>query len=244
MNEHRHIPSYELFILALSLYALAALAIEAIVPLDVATRQIMDWTDYGVCFVFFSDFVLHFFRAEKPGRYFITWGWIDLASSVPAVSILRLGRVARVFRIVRVLRGVKATKLIASFILERRAQGAFLAVSLLSVLLTMSAAIAILHLENTPDANIKGAGDAIWWAVVTITTVGYGDRYPVTPEGRVLGALLMVAGVGLFATLSGFVASWFLKPTHLQQESDIDKLRVEITSLRLALESRFKELGS
>ena len=66
--------------------------------------------------------------------------------------------------------------------------------------------------EDVPEANIKGVEDAIWWAFVTITTVGYGDRFPVTSEGRLIGALLMTAGVGLFGTFSGFVASWFLAP--------------------------------
>ena len=63
-----------------------------------------------------------------------------------------------------------------------------------------------------PEANIKGPEDAVWWAFVTMTTVGYGDRFPVTTEGRLAGALLMVAGVGLFGTFSGFIASWFLAP--------------------------------
>ena len=240
MNEHRRIPTYELFILALSLYALAALAVEVVVRPDAASRQILDWADYAVCVVFFCDFLVNLIRADHPGRYFVTWGWIDLASSVPMFGVLRLGRLARVFRVFRVLRGVKATKLIAWFILERRAQGAFLAVTLLSLLLIVMSAVMVLHFENTPEGNIRGPGDAIWWAVVTITTVGYGDRFPVTPEGRILGAMLMVAGVGLFATLSGFVASWFLKPTHLQEASDIDRLREEIAALRGVLESRSK----
>ena len=163
---------------------------------------------------------------------------MDLVSSIPTVTPLRLGRIARVFRIFRVLRGVRATKLIASFILERRAESAFLAVFLVSLLMTVSAAIGIMHLETTPDANIKGSSDALWWAVVTITTVGYGDRYPVTPEGRMLGSLLMIVGVGLFGTLSGFVASWFLAPVHHRQQNDLDRLRSAIEGLRRAIESR------
>lgn len=241
MNASRHIPQYEIFILALSLYALIALAIEVVVPLDPATHQILDWADNVVCVMFFVDFLLHLSRAEHRGKYFITWGWIDLASSVPTIGLLRLGRLVRVVRIFRVLRGVRATRVLASFVLERRAQGAFLAVALLSLLLIVCSAVGILHLENTPDANIKGPGDAVWWAVVTITTVGYGDRFPVTPEGRVLGALLMIAGVGLFATLSGFVASWFLKPIHQLETSDLERLREEITALRTSLEARAKE---
>src|SRR5205809_6783861 len=133
---------------------------------------------------------------------------------------------------------MRATKLIASFILERRAESAFLAVSLVALLLTLFSAIAILHFETTPEANIKSAGDALWWAVVTITTVGYGDRYPVAPEGPMLGSLLMIVGVGLFGTLSGFVASWFLAAVHHRQQNDLDRLRSAIEGLRRAIESR------
>ena len=68
----------------------------------------------------------------------------------------------------------------------------------------------MLVFETDKDSNIKTAGDAIWWSVTTVTTVGYGDRYPVTFEGRVLAMGLMVAGVGLFSVMSGLVASMFL----------------------------------
>ncbi len=238
MNEDHHLKPYEMLILALSLYALGVLALEVVFPLDPGTREILGWADTALYAVFFFDFSLHLGRAENRWRYFVTWGWVDLVSSIPTISVLRVGRAARVFRIFRVLRGVRATKLIASFILERRAESAFLAVSLVSLLLSVAAAIGVMHVETTPDANIKGPGDALWWAVVTITTVGYGDRYPVTPEGRILGALLMVAGVGIFGTLSGFVASWFLAPVHRRQENDLDRLRGEIEALRRTIESR------
>ncbi len=209
---------YQVFMLALCLYALVALATQAFLPLDPGTRQILDIADYGVCMLFLVDFILNLATAPKRMEYLIRWGWIDLASSIPAVPALRWGRAARVLRIFRVLRGARSTKLLASFVLERRAEEAFLAAALLSLLLVVLSSVSILEFERGADSNIKTAQDALWWAYVTITTVGYGDKYPVTPEGRIIAAFLMTAGVGLFGTFSGFVASWFLKPAAAEQE--------------------------
>ena len=64
--------------------------------------------------------------------------------------------------------------------------------------------------KDVPGAKIKNAEDALWWAYVTITTVGYGDLYPVTTEGRLIAAVLMTIGVGLFGTFTAYVASWFV----------------------------------
>lgn len=83
-------------------------------------------------------------------------------------------------------------------------------VSVIAVLMVIFSSIAILQVETDINSNIKTAEDAIWWSYVTITTVGYGDKFPVTTEGRLIAAILMTAGVGLFGTFTGFVASWFV----------------------------------
>jgi len=223
---------YDLFMLALCIFALAAMAVDSFVSLEEGSRVVLEWADTGVCLIFFIDFLISLWRAENRLRYLVTWGWIDLLSSIPTVEVLRWGRLARVFRVFRLLRGVRATRLLTSYILGRRAESAFLAASLLSILLVTLSSIAILQFEVGPDSNIKGPGDALWWALVTLTTVGYGDRFPVTAEGRVVGVLLMVAGVGLFGALSGFVASWFLSPAQKKEESEIEILRREISELR------------
>jgi voltage-gated potassium channel len=89
------------------------------------------------------------------------------------------------------------------------------------------ASISILHFEHDlPAANIHTPDDALWWSLSTITTVGYGDRYPVSAEGRAVGALLMIAGVGLFATLSGVIAAWFLSP-RTDREEELERLSRE-----------------
>ena len=174
MNKEQRIGyHYQLFILACCVLALAALAIEALVPLDGGTRQILNYADTGVCVIFFADFVISLVKARRRWHYFYTWGWVDLASSIPVFHVLRWGRFIRVVRVFRILRGVRATKIIASFILDRRAESAFLAAALLSTLFLISASIAILHLEKSVQgANITTPEDALWWACTTITTVG------------------------------------------------------------------------
>jgi len=137
------------------------------------------------------------------------WGWIDLISCVPMIDYLRAGRILRLIRLLRVIRAFRSINKLVNHIFANRAKGAFNSVVVLAVMLLLFSSIAILQVETDPNSNIKTAEDAIWWAYVTITTVGYGDRFPVTTEGRVLAAVLMTAGVGLFGTFTAFVASWF-----------------------------------
>ena len=226
---------YELFMLSLSTIALGAMATNTFVSINDDSQTILEWSDAFLCVIFFIDFLISFYRSPKRWHYFLTWGWIDLLSSIPTIDILRWGRTVRIFRVFRLLRAVKAAKVVTAFILTKRGESAFLAATLLSILLVTFSSIAILQLEQATDSNIKGPGDAVWWSVVTLTTVGYGDRFPVTAEGRIIGVLLMVAGVGLFGTLSGFIASWFLAPTKKTEQGDIELLRSEISGLREAV---------
>ena len=84
-------------------------------------------------------------------------------------------------------------------------------------------AVAILQVETAPNSNIKTAEDAIWWAYATITTVGYGDVFPVTTEGRIIAAALMTVGVGLFGTFTAFLASWFVTEKKQEDTENITK---------------------
>jgi voltage-gated potassium channel len=221
--------------LVLCLWALSSLGIGTIWRLDPEIQQIIDYADVLVCVLFFVDFLASLKRAPRKWVYLASWGWIDLLSSIPTIDALRWGRAARLLRILRVLRGVKSARSIAHFVAERRAQSAFLATALLSLLLLVFAAIAVLQFETGPDSNIRTAEDALWWAVSTMTTVGYGDTYPVTPEGRLAAVFLMAAGVGLFGTFSGLVASWFLSPVARETDSDIEDLKALVADIRRRL---------
>jgi len=228
---------YLLFMLLLSILSLVGLAISASGRLAKDQMAILEMADTLVCALFFLDFLVSLYRAPSRWGYFFRWGWLDLLSSVPMIDALRVTRFARIIRILRLIRGVKATKILAQFILNRRGESAILAVALVSMLLIVVSSIGILQVEGQPDSNIKDAGDALWWAITTITTVGYGDKFPVTMEGRLIASFLMICGVGLFGTLSGFVASWFLKPQEDSQDSELAILIREVRELRARIDA-------
>ena len=225
---------FQFVMLALSVYVLIALFIESTADLPAETRALLRGIDNAICFIFLADFCVRFAKAESKGR-FLRWGWIDLLSSIPALDALRWGRLVRIVRIVRILRAVRSTRLLVNYFYRNRAQGTFATVALISITLTIFSSIAILNFESAPESNIKSAMDALWWSFVTITTVGYGDKYPVTGEGRLVAAVLMTAGVGLFGTFTGLVASFFVEQEQKKESSELDEVLVELRAMRAEL---------
>jgi voltage-gated potassium channel len=126
----------------------------------------------------------------------------------------------------------------------------------LVVLVLQIGGVWVLKFESqSPDANIKTGGDSLWWAFVTITTVGYGDRFPVTTGGRLIGMALMVCGVGIFSVFTGFIANSFLAPRKKKEEehaaepsdpkakiAEIKQLLEEQEEVSAVLKSRLEEI--
>jgi voltage-gated potassium channel len=228
--------SYQLFMLVLCVYTLLMLGVEVALRPGGEVQALLEYADLAVCAFFLVDFVLCLYNAPNRWKYFYTWGWLDLLSSIPALDAARWGRAARVARILRLLRGLRATKILGSLVLAKREQSTFLAGSLSALLLLVAASISILRVETADDSNIRTAGDALWWSLSTITTVGYGDRFPVTTEGRLVAAVLMCAGVALFGMLSGLLAAWFTAPKKAHEHNEVAALREEVRLLREVLE--------
>jgi voltage-gated potassium channel len=234
----------EIITLILSVYVLIALLIQSLVALPPDAVVLLDWIDLLVCIVFLTDFFVRF--AQAPSKLaFLKWGWIDFVSSIPAVNIFRVGRVVRIIRVFRVLRAFRSTKFLLVYLLRERKTTSLAAVTTISLVVVIFAAIAVLQFETLPDSNIKTAGDAFWWAFVTVTTVGYGDKFPLTPEGRIVACILMAVGVGLFGTFTGFIASLFVEPELRQDESAHERVLREIRTLDSkisSLEAKLDEL--
>ena len=105
------------------------------------------------------------------------------------------------------------------------------------------AAVAMYDAEHdAPDGNIKTFADALWWAGTTVTTVGYGDRYPTTDTGRLIAAALMVVGIALLGVVTAAVAAWFvdrLRPVQqaeAEQTATLDEVLAELRAVRQRLD--------
>jgi voltage-gated potassium channel len=243
--------AYRLFMLLVALNALVVALlyyVSFVVPaIPPAVRQVLYFADTINALLFLFDFGLQMKRAPNRRHYFLHWGWLDFITAIPGAPLLRLLRVVRVAQVTRTeIRNTPAEVRLAAR--QRLAQSTFLLVIALVLLIVIYGSVAIVLVEaNAPSANITSGGDAVWWAFVTIATVGYGDTYPVTGWGRVIGVAMLVAGVSLFSVLTSFLASTFLKPAEHGDEIRDRILHAQLAELKQAvrdLEARLVERDS
>lgn len=239
---------YELFILVLTVVSLILMAL-SLLPFNDAVQQLLLVYQNSLCVIFLIDFVANLRSAPTPRTYLIHQrGWLDLLGSLPTLglfsftALLRLARLSRLTRIVRLMQRQNQKQLVAE-VLHNRGQYAALVTVLLAFIVLSSASVAVLLFEApTPGANITTGGDALWWAIVTITTVGYGDKYPITAAGRVTGVFVMVAGVGIIGSLAGILSSVLLPspetPAHDARDTELAALRGEVAALRGLIEDQ------
>jgi voltage-gated potassium channel len=228
---------FQIALMVLSVYVLIALFIQGMFDLSEEMDSLLNKTDFGICLVFQADFFHRLHQAPSKAK-FLRWGWIDFVSSIPLLTTSRVGRMVRVVKLFKILRAFRSVRLLLRYLMRNRTQNTFVTVAAISCLVAMFGSMAILNLEkDSPDRNIKTPSDALWWSVVTLTTVGYGDRFPVSDGGRIVAAILMTAGVGLFGTFTGFVASMFVEPDIKREENEVHALAQEIKALRRELRS-------
>ena len=233
-DSQKRLSGLQVLMLVLSIYVLIALFADTAFHFPVLISALLRTLDTIICFVFLGDFFHHLYRAENR-LAFLKWGWVDFISSIPLLTWFRWGRVVPMIRVIRVLRGARSLKHILHILFKNEARGIFGTVALVTALLLIFASIAILNVETVPEANIKTASDALWWAMATITTGGNGDKFPVTTGGRIIGVILMTTGVGFFATLTGYIASVFLYPGKTRNVSETE-LAKELRLLRERME--------
>ncbi|MFL6079821.1 MAG: ion transporter [Ornithinibacter sp.] len=225
---------YELFVAAVSVLSILNLLLLYVVRSE-SLQTVLFAMNVLLTVILFADFVYRLVTAPSRRDYFFRqFGWADLLSSLPFPQV----KVFRVFRLVRVAQLLRARggRLVGRGLLRNRAGSALLSLLLMGILVLEFGSLWMLALEQSaPGANITTASDAIWYVIVTISTVGYGDQFPVTNEGRVLGAIIIVIGVGIFGTFTGYLANLFLAPKGPKKEVEVLQTRERVAHLRALL---------
>ncbi|MEX1296435.1 MAG: ion transporter [Candidatus Limnocylindrales bacterium] len=211
---------WEIFVLGCALLSILNLVLALLIR-NPDIEQVVAIMDTMLVVIFAID-LLRRLRVADDDRAYMTkgWGWLDLVSIVPMLRIARVLRIVRVARIVGRMGGPE--KAMRAFF-ANKATGGLLLVVLIAILVMEFGSLAVLWAERTsPDANITTAEDAVWYLIVTMSTVGYGDQFPVTQVGRLIGAFIIVVGVGVFGTLTGFLANVFLSPSDETVEDEAE----------------------
>ncbi len=206
----KKITAYDLVIGILAIFSLVILILPLILQLQPSTVDLLNTVENLLCIVFMADFLRSLFRAPSKWGYFLKGGgWLDLLGSLP-FSKFALFRFARLFRIARVMRTLKGNDF-RRLLTDELAQSTLLFTFVIALMLIFTIAGLVLVAERSnPHANITTYQNAVWWAFVTITTVGYGDYYPVTNLGRLFAIILMFSGLGIIGVLSSYLASTFI----------------------------------
>jgi voltage-gated potassium channel len=247
--------SYTIFIFVLTIISLVVMVVMLIPWLDDETVKVLAFYDNIICIIFLIDFFNNLRTSPKKSDYFIKdRGWLDLLGSIPSLGLLtnagkyagllRLARLSRLARITRLMRGGGKEALIKDVLNNRSRYTGFITV-LMTIIILTSCSVLVLQFESkSPDANITTGWDALWYAVVTITTVGYGDRYPVTVLGRISGIFIMFAGVGIIGVLASILSSILVgaPSTPEEEETPVETPALPVESELAAIRNELAEM--
>lgn len=220
--------TYNAFIILVTLISLGVVFLYYLVPLPEQVDQVLFIVNVIDALILLFDFGVRLFMAPKKLRYLLPLGLLDLVGSLPGVPYLRLLRIPSMLINWRMVRHTAPGEVLR-MARARLAESTLLSGILLVFFVMTVGGMAIVYVEAPVEgSNIKTGGDALWYALVTIATVGYGDRYPITEPGRLIGSAMILVGVGIFSILTGFISTQFLSKRHSAKAGENGQARQEM----------------
>lgn len=199
-----------LIMIFLAVFSVFLLVVDVLFPLSESDKSLVHNLDFFVALSFLAEFAYNLYHTSDR-REFLKKYWWELLAAIPftnhTTQLLRSLKLIRIMPVLEVLRFVRLAvrlKIIIDESRKRTKQAYIIYIMIIIMILVTAAASVFFQFENGVNPNVNNFGDSLWWAIVTLTTIGYGDIYPHTPEGRIVAVFLMLTGI---AALGAFVAA-------------------------------------
>ena len=224
-TDHRAGRLFDLFIQALIVLSLVSFSIETLPGLSARSREVLRTIEIVTIGIFTVEYLLRIAVADRRlGYVFSFFGVVDLVAILPfyiasgvdlrGVRAFRLLRLFRIFKLVRYSEAVR--RFHRAFLIAREEVVLFF---FAACLLLFVAGVGIYHFENPAQPEAYASiFHSLWWAVATLTTVGYGDIYPITVGGKIFTFMVLIVGLGVVSVPAGLVASALSEARRLEQE--------------------------
>ena len=241
-------PAGKLFDVVLLIAILASIVLvmlESIKSLDERFHDFLNISEWIITILFTIEYILRIITVQKPMKYITSFfGIIDLLSTIPkylsmifvgthALVALRALRLLRIFRILKLARYLGASNQLASAI---KASKAKIAVFLFAVVIASIIFGTIMYLVEGEENGFTNIPKSVYWCIVTLTTVGFGDIAPQTPLGQLIATIIMILGYGIIAVPTGIVSAEFTKSNDTKGKIS-DEVHDQLQSVMLSTQS-------
>lgn len=226
--------NWSAFVLLVTLLAAFNTLTILLLPISSTAEQLLQLSNLAISIILWGDFIYLLWQAPHKRQFMVGQeGWMVLLGSFPFFRVFRMLWFQRNLK----KSGYTPTEFLSHIVIRRNAQGTLLFILFAAIVIFQIAVVSILSFEAaSPQRNITTISDAIWWAFSTVTTVGYGDKFPVTASGRLIAILLMIVGIALFSVITGSLAEWF--SVRQQQVSLLDKANAEMSTAEAIVQIR------
>lgn len=221
---------FDIILIALIIISIFIVMLESDNRISAETKHYLSLSEWIVTGLFSIEYFLRILVVEKPKRYiFSFYGIIDFLSILPSylalfitgthmLMVLRSLRLLRIFRVLKLTRYVKEAKILGSALVAARNK---ISVFLFAVLILITILGTVMYMiENPYNEGFRSIPESIYWAVVTLTTVGYGDIAPVTTFGKFVASFIMIVGYAIIAVPTGIVTSELAKEVARQPNTN------------------------
>jgi len=180
--------------------------------------------------IFLAEFASRL-SASRDRRAYLRGHWVDVLALIPAARGLRIARLLRVLRLTRFFAGTYRSVMRAERM--KGAEGIALVIVAWTAV-TVICCVAFYAVEADVNPSLRSHLDALWWGLTTLSTVGYGDITPITPEGRLVASALMVLGIGLFGAITAIATNTLVGSSESTQSGDLVADLERLVALRSA----------